>query len=57
MRKINTLYCDFCEKNQHEVFRLITGGRSFICNECIEECVKQCDWSVVKPENQVWDVG
>lgn len=32
------LYCSFCEKNQHEVKKLIAGPQVFICDECIKLC-------------------
>lgn len=34
----NTLYCSFCGKSQHDVFKLIAGPSVFICSECIEIC-------------------
>ena len=33
-----TLYCSFCGKSQHEVWKLIAGPHVFICNECVELC-------------------
>jgi ATP-dependent protease Clp ATPase subunit len=38
MSKKNTLYCSFCGKSQHEVFKLIAGPTAFICDECVELC-------------------
>nr|VFK30215.1 MAG: ATP-dependent Clp protease ATP-binding subunit ClpX [Candidatus Kentron sp. MB]VFK34169.1 MAG: ATP-dependent Clp protease ATP-binding subunit ClpX [Candidatus Kentron sp. MB]VFK76728.1 MAG: ATP-dependent Clp protease ATP-binding subunit ClpX [Candidatus Kentron sp. MB] len=32
------LYCSFCNKNQHEVLKLIAGPAIFICNECVDLC-------------------
>ena len=32
------LYCSFCNKNQHEVKKLIAGPSVFICDECIDLC-------------------
>ena len=36
---INTLYCSFCGKSQHEVRKLIAGPTVFICDECVELCM------------------
>jgi len=36
--KKNNLVCSFCDKNQHEVKKLISGPDVFICDECIELC-------------------
>jgi ATP-dependent protease Clp ATPase subunit len=36
---INTFYCSFCGKSQHEVRRLIAGPTEFICDECVELCM------------------
>jgi len=30
------LYCDFCNKSQNEVDKLVAGPNVYICNECIE---------------------
>lgn len=32
------LYCSFCQKNQHDVKKLIAGPSVFICDECIGMC-------------------
>ena len=32
------LFCSFCGKSQHEVFKLIAGPSVYICNECVELC-------------------
>ena len=32
------LYCSFCGKSQHEVFKLISGPEVFICDECADLC-------------------
>ncbi|MDR3326270.1 MAG: ATP-dependent Clp protease ATP-binding subunit ClpX [Rhodospirillaceae bacterium] len=32
--------CSFCGKSQYEVNKLISGSAIFICNECVELCVK-----------------
>lgn len=32
------LQCSFCNKNQHEVRKLIAGPSVFICDECIDLC-------------------
>ncbi|EHK2737227.1 carboxylate--amine ligase [Salmonella enterica] len=36
----NTLYCSFCGKSQFEISKLISAGRVFICDECVDQC---CD--------------
>ena len=36
--KKQNLLCSFCDKNQHEVKKLIAGPNVFICDECIELC-------------------
>ncbi len=33
------LRCSFCNKNQHDVRKLIAGPNVFICDECVELCV------------------
>jgi ClpX C4-type zinc finger/Glyoxalase superfamily protein len=37
-QSINTLYCSFCGKSQHEVRKLIAGPTVFVCDECVELC-------------------
>ncbi|MCH9671608.1 MAG: hypothetical protein K0U93_09190 [Gammaproteobacteria bacterium] len=32
------VYCSFCEKANHEVAKIIQGGSSSICNECVGLC-------------------
>lgn len=34
------LYCSFCDKNHHEVFKLIAGPGVFICDECVDLCAE-----------------
>ena len=36
----SSLHCSFCQKSQHEVEKLIAGGKDgvCICNECVELC-------------------
>jgi ATP-dependent Clp protease ATP-binding subunit ClpX len=48
----NTLYCSFCGKAQHEVKKLIAGPTVFICNECVELCMK-----IVREEGHATDEG
>lgn len=36
--KREMLYCSFCGKSQHEVYKLIAGPTVFICDECISLC-------------------
>ena len=33
------VYCSFCGKSQHEVFKLIAGPGVFICEGCTDLCV------------------
>lgn len=33
-----TLYCNFCDKSQSDVRKLIAGPNAYICNECVELC-------------------
>jgi ClpX C4-type zinc finger len=33
------LQCSFCNKDEHEVRKLIAGPKVFICDECIEVCL------------------
>ena len=38
---MQTLYCSFCFKSQHQVRKLISGpARIFICDECVELCTE-----------------
>ncbi len=32
------LYCSFCNKNQHDVRKLIAGPGVFVCDECVALC-------------------
>jgi hypothetical protein len=34
------LYCSFCGKSQHEVAKVIAAPGYFICNECVDLCVR-----------------
>lgn len=36
--KKEALYCSFCGKSQHEVYKLIAGPTVYICDECISLC-------------------
>jgi ATP-dependent protease Clp ATPase subunit len=36
----NALHCSFCGKSQNEVRKLIAGPTVFICDECVELCLK-----------------
>ena len=36
--KKDNLLCSFCDKNQHEIKKLISGPDVLICDECIELC-------------------
>src|SRR3981189_2644125 len=44
---MNTLYCSFCGKSQHEVRKLIAGPTVFICDECVELCM-----DIIREENK-----
>lgn len=36
----HALYCSFCGKSQHEVYKLIAGPTVFICDECVGLCTE-----------------
>jgi hypothetical protein len=40
--RIDTLYCSFCGKSQHEVHKLVAGPTVFICDECVDLCIGIC---------------
>jgi hypothetical protein len=44
--------CSFCGKTQAEVLQLIAGPRVFICNECVQLCVR-----IVSTEHPEWLPG
>ena len=33
-------YCSFCGKSQEETAQLIAGPKVFICDECVELCMR-----------------
>lgn len=35
---MDDFHCSFCGKRRGEVRKLISGGRVFICNECVARC-------------------
>ena len=35
---MDDFHCSFCGKRRREVRKLISGGRVFICNECVVRC-------------------
>ena len=37
--KVDTVYCSFCSKSQHDVLIIIAGPACFICDECVELCL------------------
>ena len=37
---VNTLFCSFCGKSQHDVKKLIAGPAVMICDECVALCSK-----------------
>ena len=43
---LQTLYCSFCGKSQHEVRKLIAGPEVFICDECVDLCT-----GIVEPDD------
>src|SRR6266404_8197779 len=45
---LETLYCSFCGKSQHEVRKLIAGPTAFICDECVDICT-----NVVEPDDDL----
>jgi hypothetical protein len=46
----DTLYCSWCGKSQHEVKKLIAGPTVFICDECVDLCVRVLRGEVVVGE-------
>ncbi len=36
----DVFYCSFCAKSQYEVAKLIAGPSAYICDECVDLCVK-----------------
>ena len=43
-KSVNTWYCDFCFKSEHEAESLLAGPNNVaICNECIEVAVKSLE--------------
>jgi ATP-dependent Clp protease ATP-binding subunit ClpX len=40
MRKPTVVYCSFCGKSQHEVEKLIAGPKVYICDECVDLCIR-----------------
>ena len=41
--------CSFCGKVQSEVLQLIAGPKVFICNDCVESCVR-----MISTEHPEW---
>lgn len=37
-RSDNLLNCSFCDKNQEEVYKIVSGPGVCICDECIKVC-------------------
>jgi ATP-dependent protease Clp ATPase subunit len=35
-----TCYCDFCDKSDDEVSKMVNGKHAFICDQCIEAARK-----------------
>jgi hypothetical protein len=38
MAEEEIVFCSFCGKSQHEVFRMIAGDKVNICSECVDLC-------------------
>jgi len=56
-RHLRTFECSFCGKNQHQVKSLIAGaGVSFICNECVQDCVELLRRKAEAEQRQAPDV-
>lgn len=54
----NTVFCDFCHKNQHEVKLLIAGPQdSAICDECVTIAVQIVNENKDKPKDSDVDVN
>jgi ATP-dependent Clp protease ATP-binding subunit ClpX len=39
-KKIESLYCSFCGKNQKEVKKMLSGVAVYICDECVRLCAE-----------------
>jgi ATP-dependent Clp protease ATP-binding subunit ClpX len=37
-KKRRPVYCSFCGKAEHEVFKLVSGPVVMICDECVAAC-------------------
>ncbi len=48
-----TIRCSFCGKHQDQVFRVIAGPNSYICNECVDLAVSILDEEM--PQNVQFD--
>lgn len=50
-----TVYCSFCGKSQHEVYKLFAGigPKSFICNECATLCVNLMLEDLKNPDDMI----
>jgi ATP-dependent Clp protease ATP-binding subunit ClpX len=40
MARDKKLYCSFCGKEKMDVKVMVAGGKAFICDECIEACIR-----------------
>ena len=40
------LHCSFCGKAQHQVIKLIAGPGVYICDQCVDLCVRILDEEV-----------
>ncbi|MBB95638.1 MAG: hypothetical protein CML68_13735 [Rhodobacteraceae bacterium] len=47
LAELRPLRCSFCGKTQHEVRKLVAGPDCFICDECVDLCVK-----IVAPDKE-----
>ncbi|MGK2896962.1 MAG: ATP-dependent Clp protease ATP-binding subunit ClpX [Candidatus Makana argininalis] len=52
-KKKKLLHCSFCNKNQKEVFEIISGKSSCICNNCIYLCNEIIEKNIKKNNNKI----
>ncbi|MFI4853301.1 MAG: ATP-dependent Clp protease ATP-binding subunit ClpX [Candidatus Makana argininalis] len=52
-KKKNLLHCSFCNKNQKEVFEIISGKSSCICNNCVYLCNEIIEKNIKKNNDQI----
>ena len=49
-------FCNFCGKNQTQVKSLIAGNNSYICDECVNLCMKAIAPKIEEPVQEVIDL-